>query len=169
MQVNELLPKRGGRKPEWQEKNPDNQPENRYRVGLSEVKIHRPNRESNPGLLILVINSLGQKSVCLVSSNSLFETFLERKLHQQFIILISFLFHTLHYPFREIRATLPLGKTTADARAALPSPINAGSFRVSVIHRTLTRTTGSLTCVRNQSYACVYIHTGVGHTDNESV
>ena len=49
MQVNERLPKRGGRKPEWQEKNPDNQPENRYRVGLSEVKIHRPNREWNPG------------------------------------------------------------------------------------------------------------------------
>ena len=34
------------------------------------------------------------------------------------------------------------------------SKTHAGSFRVSVIHRTLTWTTGSLTCVR--SYACVY-------------
>ena len=32
----------------------------------------------------------------------------------------------------------------------------AGSFRVSVIHRTLTWTTGSLTCVRDHYYACVY-------------
>ena len=30
------------------------------------------------------------------------------------------------------------------------------SFRVSVIHRTLTWTTGALTCVRDHYYACVY-------------
>ena len=36
------------------------------------------------------------------------------------------------------------------------SKVQAGSFRVSVIHRTLTWTTGSLTCVRGYSYACVY-------------
>ena len=41
------------------------------------------------------------------------------------------------------------------------SKVSAGSFRVSVIHRTLTWTTGSFTCVRDHSYACVYIHTGV--------
>ena len=29
-------------------------------------------------------------------------------------------------------------------------------FRVSVIHQSLTWTTGSLTCVRDHSYACVY-------------
>ena len=35
--------------------------------------------------------------------------------------------------------------------------MRAGSFsRVSVIHRTLTWTTGSLTCVRDHSCACVY-------------
>ena len=39
--------------------------------------------------------------------------------------------------------------------------MHAWSFRVSLILRTLTSTTGSL-CVRD-SYACVY--TGVGHTD----
>ena len=33
------------------------------------------------------------------------------------------------------------------------SKVNAGSVRVSVIHQTLTWTTGSLTCVR--SYACL--------------
>ena len=33
--------------------------------------------------------------------------------------------------------------------------VHTGYFRVSIIHRTLTWTTGSLTCVRNHSYACV--------------
>ena len=33
--------------------------------------------------------------------------------------------------------------------------VHAGSFRVSVIHRTLTWTTSSLTCVRDHYYACV--------------
>ena len=32
----------------------------------------------------------------------------------------------------------------------------ARCFHVSVIHQTLTWTTGSLTCIRNNSYACVY-------------
>ena len=41
---------------------------------------------------------------------------------------------------------------------------HAGSFCVSVIHRTLTRTTGSLTCMQDHSYACMYIYTGVGRT-----
>ena len=35
------------------------------------------------------------------------------------------------------------------------SKVHAGSFRISVIHRTLTGTTGSLTCIN--SYVCVYI------------
>ena len=50
-----------------------------------------------------------------------------------------------------------LGKVTAAAtRTALLSPVqvHAGSFRVSVIHRILTRTTGSLTYMRDHSYAC---------------
>ena len=34
--------------------------------------------------------------------------------------------------------------------------VHAGSFRVSVIHQTLTWTTGSLSCVSNHSYASVY-------------
>ena len=48
--------------------------------------------------------------------------------------------------------------------------VHAGSVRVSVIHRTLTWTTWSLTyiCVLDHSYACVYTR-GVGNTDNESV
>ena len=34
--------------------------------------------------------------------------------------------------------------------------VHAGSFCVSVIHQTLTWTTGSFTCVCDHSYACVY-------------
>ena len=34
--------------------------------------------------------------------------------------------------------------------------VHAGSFRVSTIRRTLIYTAGSLTCVRDHSYACVY-------------
>ena len=36
--------------------------------------------------------------------------------------------------------------------------MHAGSFRVSVIHQTLTRTTGFLMCVHDYSCACVYTH-----------
>ena len=39
--------------------------------------------------------------------------------------------------------------------------VHAGSFYVSVIHRTLTWTTGSLTCIHGHSYACVYLR-GLG-------
>ena len=53
-------------------------------------------------------------------------------------------------------------------RVELPVLINyevhAGSFRVSIIRRTLTRTTGSLTCVRDPSYACVYTRGRVSAT-----
>ena len=45
--------------------------------------------------------------------------------------------------------------------------VHAGSFRVSVIHQTLTWTTGSLTCICDHS-CDVYVHTEVGHTDSES-
>ena len=36
------------------------------------------------------------------------------------------------------------------------SKVYAGSVRVSVIHQTLIWTTGSLTCIHDPSYACVY-------------
>ena len=45
--------------------------------------------------------------------------------------------------------------------------VHAGSFRVSIIHRAVTWTTGPLTCVRDHSCACVYT-LGVGHTVSES-
>ena len=50
------------------------------------------------------------------------------------------------------------------------SEVHAGPFRVSVIHRTLTWTTRSLTCVGIPSWTffCVRIYTGVRHTDSES-
>ena len=52
-----------------------------------------------------------------------------------------------------------LGKAVAAARAALPMQsynCMLDLFRVSVIHRTLTWTPGSLTCVRDHSLACIY-------------
>ena len=52
------------------------------------------------------------------------------------------------------------GKATAATRQEQSYPVlqvHAGSFRVSVIHQTLTWTTGILTCVRDHSYACIYI------------
>ena len=68
---------------------------------------------------------------------------------------------------------IPCGKfgppCLAAARAALPSPteMQAGSFRASVIYRTLTWTTGYLTRVRDPVIVLrVCIHTGVGHKDN---
>ena len=50
------------------------------------------------------------------------------------------------------------------------SRVPAGSFRVSIIHQTLTWTTWSLTCVHDHSYACAYTW-GFGahwHCDSES-
>ena len=41
--------------------------------------------------------------------------------------------------------------------------VHAGSFYVSVIHRTLTWTTRSFTCIRGHSYACVYTPTTSQH------
>ena len=49
--------------PEYPEKNPDNQSENWY--DIFEVKIHRPNWESNPHPLTLVISLLGQNAPAL--------------------------------------------------------------------------------------------------------
>ena len=61
----DIYPERGGggSKPEYPEKTPDYQPENQYR--MLEVKIHSPNRESNPRPLTLVIRSLGQNAPAL--------------------------------------------------------------------------------------------------------
>ena len=53
-----------------------------------------------------------------------------------------------------------MGKATAGARArTVLNPflqVHAGSFHVSVIHQTLTWTTGFLMCIRDHSYACMY-------------
>ena len=47
------------------------------------------------------------------------------------------------------------------------SKVHAGSLRVSVIHLTLTWTTGTLACVRDHSYACVHTR-GLGtHTASQ--
>ena len=43
------------------------------------------------------------------------------------------------------------------------SKVHAGSFCVSVIHQTLIWTIGSFTCVRDNSYMCVWTHRGWAH------
>ena len=67
----------------------------------------------------------------------------------------------------------PQGKT-AETESRYPTLINyqvhAGTFRVSVIHQTLTWTTGSLTCIHMiiLMHANCYVHTGIGHTNSKS-
>ena len=67
-----------------------------------------------------------------------------------------------YYSFREIlgRLTWVLLQQPQEHRSPVLR-VHAGSFRVSVIHRPLIWTTDSLTCVRDHSYACVYIR-GLG-------
>ena len=79
-------------------------------------------------------------------------------------------FNTLYYPFREIRNALP-GSDYSSPKSSTTQFYHAGMlglFKFSVIDQTLTWTTGSLSCVRDHSYACVYTHGRVGHTDNKS-
>ena len=78
--------------------------------------------------------------------------------------LFSFSFNCINFIISVGKFGPPyLGMATSAARAALPNPTSAGSFRVSVIHRTLTLTTGSLTCV---GYVIIlmraYTHWGLG-------
>ena len=68
------------------------------------------------------------------------------------------LFYAPCYTFLEIRAALP-GKTMIQQPQEQRYPVvqmHAVSFCVSVIHQTLTWTTGSLMCVREHLYVCVY-------------
>ena len=70
-----------------------------------------------------------------------------------------FLFYTLYW------SLVLVGNLGCLTRVRLQQPqeqrypvlqVHAGSFRVSVIRQSLTRTTGSLTCVRDRSCVCVY-------------
>ena len=77
------------------------------------------------------------------------------------------------FPHWEFRVGFPPQGKPAATEPRYPTVIDykvhARSFRVSVIHRTLTRTTGSLTCVRDHSYTVgMHAHGVVGHTDSES-
>ena len=82
-----------------------------------------------------------------------------------FLLVIIIVSPTLNFYFF-LHFIIPLGKfglpypgkATAAARAALPRvlQVHARSFHVSIIHRTLTWTTGSLMCVCDHSYACMY-------------
>ena len=56
---------------------------------------------------------------------------------------------------------------TVNRMIILPLLVYAEVFRVFVIYRTLTWTTGYLTCARDHCYVCLYTQ-GVGHTDSES-
>ena len=67
----------------------------------------------------------------------------------------------------------PQGIKPAATESRYPTLINyemdAGSFCVSIIHQTLTWTTGSLTYVHDRSYACVYTHKWVRHAFHPQV
>ena len=74
-------------------------------------------------------------------------------------------------PFRKIRAALisACGYSSRKSRSSYPVlQVHAGSFRVSVIHRTLTWTTWALTCVRVVILVHVYTHGGCMGTSTAS-
>ena len=74
-------------------------------------------------------------------------------------ILVYFLY--ILFPYQKIQATLRLQQPQKQHYPVLQ--VHAGSFRVSVIHRTMTWTRGYVTCVHNHSYACVRMYTqGLG-------
>ena len=93
--------------------------------------------------------------IIIICKKKLWDFFLSFFFSLLFFLLF---FYTLYYPFHFRKFGPPYsGKATAAARAVLPSPTSAcWVFRVSVIHQTLTWTTGSLTCVDGLLYACVY-------------
>ena len=68
--------------------------------------------------------------------------------------ILIWLLYTLYYPFWEIQAVLRLQQPQKQRYPVLQ--MHAGPFRVSVIHQTLTWTSGSLKCVHDHSYACIY-------------
>ena len=88
----------------------------------------------------------------------------------QFLFFLNIFLYTLLSQWEflpwEIRVAFPKESQLQQSRATqsqINYKVHAGSFCVSVIHRTLTRTTGSLTCVRDHSCACVVLYTrGLG-------
>ena len=73
----------------------------------------------------------------------------------------------IHFPFWQIRATLPWkGLQQPQEQRYLVQHVHAGSFHV--IHRTLTWTTGSLMCVHNHSYLCIYTR-GLGTPTSQHI
>ena len=79
-----------------------------------------------------------------------------------------FVLYPLYSPFLEILAAFTWLRLQPPQDQRYPVlQVHAGPVRVSVIHRTLTWTTGSVKRVCDHSYACVYTR-GCGHTDNES-
>ena len=64
----------------------------------------------------------------------------------------------------ETRMTFPGESQLRQSRATQPT-VHAGRFSVSIIHRTLTWTTGSLTCAQ---MSCMRLHTGCTDTVRES-
>ena len=59
----------------------------------------------------------------------------------------------------EIRVAFPRQSQLRQSRAVQPT-VHAGCFSVSIIHRTLTWTMGSLTCLMLFFFFCLRVHTG---------
>ena len=74
-------------------------------------------------------------------------------------------FFFYQYPFLEILAVLP-GYGYSSRKSSATQSYKC--IRISVIHRTLAWTTGSFTCVRYHSFACVYRHGGWAHQQRAS-
>ena len=59
---------------------------------------------------------------------------------------------------KSLDTTLPCKSTVQKCIYPSVGEVHAGSFRVSIIHRTLTSTAGSLTCIYMCSLLCLRIH-----------
>ena len=70
-----------------------------------------------------------------------------------------FIYYFVHFVVQKVISPIGnLGRFQGKPAATtlINYKVHAGSFHVSKIHRTLTWTTGSLTCLCGHSYACIY-------------
>ena len=78
---------------------------------------------------------------------------------REFFLLLLFLFYNCIDPLKfipwEIRVAFP-GESLLRQSRATQSTMHAGCFGVSIIHRTLTWTTGSLTCAQILMHAIAH-------------
>ena len=103
-------------------------------------------------------HSLSQPTLCCLGQADLVGAAFSFSFFLYWFFLYSLLFH-MGISHMGNSGRFPQWKPAA-TESRYPTPTNckvhAGSSRVSIIYRPLTWTTGSLTCVRDHSCACVY-------------